>query len=293
MITSAAASSSETYRGRFAPSPTGPLHAGSLVTALASFLDARQHGGVWRLRFDDIDPLRAVPGSEQSIVAALSGHGLDWDEPILYQSEHSDRYESALQQLRQLGYLFRCTCTRTILASAGTCGQDCRNADHPATQAHSLRVSVIPERLKDFNDRFMGEQAVAAEGVIPADFVVKRRDGLYAYQLAAAVDDALPYFTHVVRGDDLLSSTHRQRWLHQLLGQSSPNYAHVAVVCDHVGNKLSKQTGAKALSVNDAEENLRSALRHLKQPPPPASAKTVIDLLGFAIEHWSWTPNHH
>ena len=286
MITSAAASSAEPYRGRFAPSPTGPLHAGSLVAALASFLDARHQGGVWRLRFDDIDPPRAVAGSEQNIVAALRGHGLHWDEPILYQSEHSERYESALQTIWQLGYLFRCICTRTTLSSAGTCGQDCRNADHPATLAHSLRVSVIAERMQNFTDRFMGEQTLATAGV-PADFIVKRRDGLFAYQLAAAVDDALPHVTHVVRGDDLLTSTHRQRWLHQLLGQTSPHYAHAGVVRDHAGNKLSKQTGAEALNVKDAAENLRNALRHLRQPPPPASAKTVIDLLGFAIEHWS------
>jgi len=292
LITSAAASSSESYRGRFAPSPTGPLHAGSLVAALASFLDARHRGGVWRLRFDDIDPPRAVAGSERDIIAALRGHGLHWDEPILYQSEHSERYESALQILWQLGYLFRCICTRTTLSSAGTCGQDCRNADHPATLAHSLRVRVIPERLQNFTDRFMGEQAVATGGV-PADFIVKRRDGLFAYQLAAAVDDGLPHFTHVVRGNDLLTSTHRQRWLHQLLGQASPHYAHVGVVCDHAGNKLSKQTGAEALNVSDAAENLRNALRHLRQPLPPASAKTVIDLLSFASEHWSKTRDHH
>ena len=292
MITSAAASSSEPYRGRFAPSPTGPLHAGSLVAALASFLDARHQSGVWRLRFDDIDPPRAVAGSEQNIVAALRGHGLHWDEPILYQSERSEKYESALQTLWQLGYLFRCICTRTTLSGAGTCGQDCRNADYPATLGHSLRVRVIPERLQNFTDRFMGEQAVATGGV-PADFIVKRRDGLFAYQLAAAVDDALPHVTHVVRGDDLLTSTHRQRWLQQLLGLTSPNYAHVGVVCDHAGNKLSKQTGAEALNVSAAAENLRDALRHLRQQPPPASAKTVIDLLGFAIEHWSTSQKEH
>ena len=292
MITSATASSSEPYRGRFAPSPTGPLHAGSLVAALASFLDARHRGGVWRVRFDDIDPPRAVEGSERNIIAALRGHGLHWDEPILYQSEHSERYESALQTLWQQGYLFRCICTRTTLSSAGTCGQDCRNADHPATLGHSLRVRVIPERLQNFTDRFMGEQAVATGGVT-TDFIVKRRDGLFAYQLAAAVDDALPHVTHVVRGDDLLTSTHRQRWLQQLLGQTSPHYAHVSVVCDHAGNKLSKQTGAEALNVSDAAGNLRNALRHLRQPPPPTSAKTVIDLLGFAIEHWSANQKEH
>ena len=292
MISSATASPSEPYRGRFAPSPTGPLHAGSLVAALASFLDARHHGGIWRLRFDDIDPPRAVPGSKQAIMAALRDHGLHWDEPILYQSEHSERYESALQTLWQLGYLFRCICTRTTLSSAGTCGQDCRNADHPGSLAHSLRVRVIPERLRNFTDRLVGEQAVATGGV-PADFIVKRRDGLFAYQLAAAVDDALPHVTHVVRGDDLLTSTHQQRWLHQLLGQTSPRYAHAGVVRDHAGNKLSKQTGAEALNIQDAAENLRNALRHLRQPPPPASAKTVIDLLGFAIEHWSTSQEEH
>ena len=270
---------------RFAPSPTGPLHAGSLVAALASFLDARHQGGVWRVRFDDIDPPRAVEGSERNIIAALRGHGLHWDEPILYQSERSERYESALQTLWQLGYLFRCICTRTTLSGAGTCGQDCRNADYPATLGHSLRVRVIPERLQNFTDRFMGEQAVATGGV-PADFIVKRRDGLFAYQLAAAVDDALPHVTHVVRGDDLLTSTHRQRWLQHLLGLESPSYAHVAILVDEAGNKLSKQTGAPPLDTRQPEHNLRQCLQHLALPAPSSSARRVPEILDHATEHW-------
>ena len=275
------------YRGRFAPSPTGPLHAGSLVAALASFLDAHHHGGSWALRIDDLDPPRQVDGSIELIIAALQAHGLEWDGPVTYQSQESDRYEHALSQLDQSGWLFRCRCTRATLSAQGTCGQDCANRELAADDLHSLRVRFDTANNHEFDDRFLGPQLLNSKAV-PHDFIVKRRDGLYAYQLAAAVGDAQPQFNSIVRGADLLDSTHRQRWLQHVLGLEPPHYAHVAVVFDERGNKLSKQTGAAALEVALAEQNLRSALSHLNQALPPASAHTAEDILEHAIENWSF-----
>ena len=224
MNDSPAVADSNAYSGRFAPSPTGPLHAGSLVAALASFLDARHHNGQWQLRIDDIDPPRAVAGSIDAITDALLAHGLRWDGPILYQSHSSPRYDSALDKLQSWGWLFRCVCTRATLDADGCCGQHCEDHNIGLETAHSLRVKVVPERLEGFSDRFLGEQPAPIE-TASRDFIVKRRDGLYAYQLAAAIDDAKPQFTHVVRGADLLESTHRQRWLQQLLGLEPPSSA--------------------------------------------------------------------
>lgn len=274
------------YRGRFAPSPTGPLHAGSLVAALASFLDARHHCGQWRLRVDDIDPPRSVRGSIDAISDTLVAHGLIWDGPILFQSQSSQHYDRALDQLMTSGWLFRCLCTRATLDANGCCGQHCQNQNMSGEAPHSLRVKVEPDRLQGFSDRFWGEQPALAK-TAPKDFIVKRRDGLYAYQLAAAIDDAKPNFTHVVRGADLLESTHRQRWLQHLLGLESPHYGHVGILVDQAGNKLSKQTGAPALDNHTPEQNLRHCLQHLQQTPPPSSARCVKDILDHATHCWA------
>ena len=285
MKDSPANTDSHSYRGRFAPSPTGPLHEGSLVAALASFLDAQHHSGQWQLRIDDIDPPRAVAGSIDAITEALLAHGLEWDGPVLYQSHSSPHYDSALDLLMSPGWLFRCVCTRATLDADGCCGQHCEDHNIGLETPHSLRVKVAPERLEGFSDRFLGEQPAPTETALK-DFIVKRRDGLYAYQLAAAIDDAKPQFTHVVRGADLLESTHRQRWLQQLLGLEPPAYAHVAVLADQAGNKLSKQTGAPALDNRQPEKNLRQCLQHLAQPAPPSSARRVPEILDHATEHW-------
>ena len=285
MNDSPAVADSNVYRGRFAPSPTGPLHAGSLVAALASFLDARHHNGQWQLRIDDIDPPRAVAGSIDAITEALLAHGLEWDGPSLYQSHSSSHYDNALERLMSSGWLFRCLCTRATLDADGCCGQRCQDHNLGLETPHSLRVKVAPERLEGFSDRFLGEQPAPTETALK-DFIVKRRDGLYAYQLAAAIDDAKPQFTHVVRGSDLLASTHRQRWLQQLLGLEPPSYAHVAVLVDQEGNKLSKQTGAPPLDNHQPEKSLRQCLQHLAQPAPPSSARRVPEILDHATEHW-------
>ena len=285
MNDSPAVADSNAYSGRFAPSPTGPLHAGSLVAALASFLDARHHNGQWQLRIDDIDPPRAVAGSIDAITDALLAHRLRWDGPILYQSHASPRYDSALDKLQSGGWLFRCVCTRATLDADGCCGQRCQDHSIGLETPHSLRVKVVPERLEGFDDRFLGGQRAPNENALK-DFIVKRRDGLYAYQLAAAIDDAKPQFTHVVRGADLLESTHRQRWLQQLLGLEPPSYAHVALLVDQAGNKLSKQTGAPPLDNSQPEQNLLQCLQHLAQPAPPSSARRVSEILDHAAEHW-------
>ena len=274
------------YRGRFAPSPTGPLHAGSLVAALASFLDARHHNGRWRLRVDDIDPPRAVRGSVDAISEALGAHGLVWDGPTLFQSHFSQHYDRALDQLMTSGWLFRCLCTRATLDANGCCGQHCQDQNISSDAPHSLRVRVQPDRLEGFRDRLMGEQPAGVQ-TSPKGFIVRRRDGLYAYQLAAAIDDAKPHFTHVVRGADLLESTHRQRWLQHLLGLEPPAYGHVSILVDQAGNKLSKQTGATALNNHTPEQNLRQCLQHLKQTSPPSSARCVKDILDHATSCWT------
>lgn len=286
MSTSLTASDITPYRGRFAPSPTGPLHAGSLVAALASFLDARHAGGAWVLRIDDIDPPRAVAGSVGLITEALSAHDLHWDGAVRYQSQSSDAYHRALQQLAETGALFRCRCTRSTLSDQSTCGQRCEQRAISDDEPHSLRVRFDAAQLAAFADRFQGMQPVTPETAV-ADFIVRRRDGLFAYQLAAAVDDAQPHFTHIVRGADLLDSTHRQRWLMQLLGQTSPCYGHIAVMHDGDGNKLSKQNGAPELDLARTPDNLRDCLTHLHQPAPPSSARENGEILDYAIEHWT------
>ena len=289
MSTSLTASEITPYRGRFAPSPTGPLHAGSLVAALASFLDAKRAGGAWVLRIDDIDPPRAVAGSVGQITEALSAHGLHWDGAVRYQSQSTDAYHRALQQLAETGTLFRCRCTRSTLSDQGTCGQRCEQHAISDEEPHSLRVNFDSAQLAGFADRFQGIQPVTPEKTV-TDFIVRRRDGLFAYQLAAAVDDAQPHFTHIVRGADLLDSTHRQRWLMQLLGQTSPCYGHISVIRDIDGNKLSKQNGAPALDLARTADNLRDCLTHLCQPAPPKSARVSHEILDFAIAHWTLHP---
>lgn len=272
------------YTGRFAPSPTGPLHAGSLVAALASYLDARAAGGKWLLRIDDIDPPRAVPGSVDAILEALDAHGLKFNGPVLWQSQHASRYDAALDQLAALGLTFHCRCTRASLAPGSICIADCK--ERPAASASepfSIRVAVPASEVTEFNDVVLGKQQFALGQTTP-NFILRRRDGLYAYQLACAVDDAAPAISHVIRGVDLLESTHRQRYLHQLLDLASPTYGHVPVVTDTDGNKLSKQTGAPALNNANAAANLRAALQSLNQPTP--DTHDIAQLLTQASRSW-------
>jgi len=274
------------YRGRFAPSPTGPLHLGSLIAALASFLDARQRGGEWLVRVEDLDPPREEPGAARRILHSLRCHGLDWDGEVLWQSNRQGAYRRALEQLAAGGHLFYCDCSRPQAGPGGICGRHCREHQARIGSPHAIRVAVPAGCRIRFTDRLQGRFDLHL-GRELADFVVRRKDDLIAYQLAVVVDDAAQGITHVVRGSDLLDSTPRQICLQQLLGCPIPDYCHLPVMTDALGQKLSKQNHAPALDDTRGAANLRAALRFLRQPEPPGALAGVADLLAFARDHWS------
>lgn len=273
------------YRGRFAPSPTGPLHLGSLIAALASYLDARHHGGDWLLRMEDLDPPREEPGAADRILGSLRTHGLHWDEAVLWQSLRDAAYDRALADLDARGLLFRCDCTRAMLGPGGACGGRCEPRQAAITGAHALRIKVADSPPIAFDDLLQGNREEALSRTLP-DFVLRRKDGLVAYQLAVVVDDAAQGVTHVVRGSDLLDSTARQIYLQRCLELPRPSYLHFPVITNDQGQKLSKQNQAPALSSRAAAQNLRRALAFLNQPAPPASAGPTAEILDFATEHW-------
>lgn len=273
------------YVGRFAPSPTGPLHIGSLTCALASFLDARAAGGRWLVRIEDLDPPREQAGAATDILRTLEQHGLRWDDEVVYQSRRHALYEDALQQLARDGHAFRCSLSRTQLDALGGRhpGRAASAAQFHDGDDHAWRLDV-PDRDIIFNDRIRGQQAFnIARGEGP--FVIRRRDGLYAYQLAVVVDDHLQGITDVVRGSDLLDSTPRQLLLQQALGYVSPRYAHIPVLADAGGAKLSKQDRAAPVTIERRLPNLRLALAALGQQVP--AAESVEELLAAATATWS------
>lgn len=274
------------YRGRFAPSPTGPLHLGSLIAALASYLDARHHGGTWLVRMDDLDPPREEPGAADSILDSLQQHGLHWDGNVLYQGSRADAYADALAALGNAGLLFACDCTRATLGDAGNCTGNCRARQQDIVGAHSIRIDVPADCTIRFPDLLQGPQAVALGAELP-DFILRRKDGLYAYQLAVVVDDAAQAISHVVRGSDLLDSTARQVYLQRCLGLPTPRYGHLPVITNREGQKLSKQNLAPALDSARACHNLRQALRFLHQPEPPGTISAVTELLAWAVDRWA------
>ena len=274
------------YRGRFAPSPTGPLHLGSLVAAMASYLDAKVHHGTWLLRIEDLDRDRNVAGADQDILASLQRCGMHWDEEVSWQSRRVALYEAALATLADA--IYPCACSRKEIADSritidgasvpiypGTC----RNGIAPGKVARALRLKVplSPHRVVQFADRRVGlvRQDLTAE---VGDFVVKRADGFWAYQLAVVVDDAAQGITDIVRGADLLDSTPRQIYLQELLGLPQPAYFHVPVVTNGAGEKLSKQTGAQAFDNGSTSTALlRSALL-------PAARLLGMDIVADDIE---------
>jgi glutamyl-Q tRNA(Asp) synthetase len=259
------------YRGRFAPSPTGPLHFGSLVAALASWLDARAAGGEWLVRIEDVDQTRTVPGAADEILRTLEAFGLAWDGEVAWQSRRTALYEAALERLRAGGYVYGCRCSRREIADSGLMGLEgaiypgtCRRLALPPGPGIAERM-VAAQAPVTFVDRAMGtiSQRVCRD---IGDFVVKRRDGLFAYQLAVVVDDADQGITDVVRGADLLWSTPRQILLQRALGLDTPRYLHFPVVTNAAGEKLSKQTGAQAVDPAQASGLLAHALEFLGQP---------------------------
>ena len=253
------------YRGRFAPSPTGDLHFGSLVAALGSWLRARSEGGIWLVRIEDLDPPREVAGAAERILATLAAFGLVSDEPVLRQSERHALYEAALRQLIERGLAFPCACSRKQLEASG--GLHLAPCPAPAAGvAHAWRARV-PDIEVGFHDAVVGHYAQSLRREV-GDFVLKRNDGLYAYQLAVVVDDAAQGITEVVRGADLLDSTPRQIWLQRALGLATPDYLHLPLVRDEHGRKLGKSMASLPVDARDPLPALRAALRFLGQAEP-------------------------
>jgi glutamyl-Q tRNA(Asp) synthetase len=284
------------YRGRFAPSPTGPLHFGSLVAAVGSFLDAHAHGGSWLVRMEDVDSERNVPGVDADILRTLEALGFAWEGTVLYQSRRGEAYAAALERLQAEGLAYGCACSRREIAdSAGGHGVDgglvypgtCRDGLPPGRAARSWRLRV-PAAEVAFDDRIQGRLAqVLARDV--GDFVLRRADGPFAYQLAVAVDDEFQAISDVVRGADLIASTPRQIWLQRCLGFPVPRYAHLPVATNAAGEKLSKQTRAPALVAGREAADLVAALRFLGQPAPrELAAAPVREVWAWAQANWSF-----
>ena len=254
-------------RGRFAPSPTGELHFGSLVAALASWLRARQQHGQWLLRVEDIDPPREAAGSTAAILTALERLGLSPDEPPLFQSRRSEAYTEALQALRAEGHAFPCWCSRADLESAGTLHRDGHCISPPRDDREPAWRLRVPDQAIAFEDGLQGPQVQNVREVV-GDFVLKRADGLWSYQLACVVDDAHQRISEVVRGCDLLDSTPRQILLQRLLGLPMPAYIHLPLAVDAEGRKLSKSSDAPPVAVHEPSTTLESTLRFLGQGVP-------------------------
>jgi len=277
------------YIGRFAPSPTGPLHFGSLVAALASWLDARAAGGRWLLRMEDLDKPREQPGAADTILRQLEALGLTWDGAVMVQSTRHARYRAALDQLTRTGLTYPCGCSRREIADSAL-GIDgahvypgsCRDALPPGKPARATRVRTTAEPIR-FVDRIQDECLQNIEREV-GDFVVLRADGLFAYQLAVVVDDADQGITDVVRGADLLDSTARQILLQRHLGFATPRYAHLPVAVNATGEKLSKQTSAAPIDPARGAEAIARALLFLGHPPPVDLPPS--DLLSWALAHW-------
>lgn len=276
------------YRGRFAPSPTGPLHFGSLVAAVGSYLEARKHGGEWLVRIEDLDPPREMRGADRLILDTLEHYGFEWDGEVIYQSHRHEYYLNALDRLQQQGLLYRCGCSRKEIAERGeqlglplgVYPGTCRTRQADSRQQHALRLLTEGQQM-EFIDAIQGtiRQNLATE---VGDFVLRRADGPFAYQLAVAVDDAEQGITEVVRGSDLLDSTPRQILLQRYLGYPTPAYRHLPVAINNEGLKLSKQTFAPALERDNPLPSLWQALAFLGQKPP-------AELLeGEVSSFWRW-----
>lgn len=275
------------YRGRFAPSPTGQLHFGSLVAALASWLCARHAGGRWLLRMEDIDPPREVPGSARDILTALPAFGLVADEPVVFQSRRIEAYDAAFEQLREAGHVFPCWCSRADLAATGGMHRDGHCVASPDSSRQPAWRLRSPDLEIAFDDALQGPQRQNLRE-IAGDFVIRRVEGFYAYQLACVVDDAWQRVTQVVRGNDLLDSTPRQIWLQRCLRLPTPDYLHLPLAVDGQGRKLSKSEQARPIDPRDPMPALRRALRFLDLPGN-AAAKHPEFLLAHALEHFDPT----
>ncbi|WP_304670477.1 tRNA glutamyl-Q(34) synthetase GluQRS [Neisseria bergeri] len=289
------------YTGRFAPSPTGLLHIGSLLTAVASYADARSNGGKWLIRMEDLDPPREMPGAASHILHTLEAFGFEWDGEVAYQSRRYALYEETLCRLKTAGLVYPCHCSRKDWQAGARRGADgfvyngrCRHpGQRPAPQGKQPAWRIrVPDRVIGFSDGIVGGYAQNLARDI-GDFVLLRADGYWAYQLAVVADDAEQGVTHIVRGQDLLVSTPRQIYLQQCLGVPTPQYAHLPLLTNAQGQKWSKQTLAPALDLNRREQLLRQVFRYLNLPEAPETDRPA-ELLDWAVAHWDMdkVPKH-
>ena len=276
------------YKGRFAPSPTGAVHFGTLLAAVGSYLQAKKNHGEWIIRMEDVDLTRKVEGADIDILHTLEAFGFEWQGEVLYQSKQNEHYENALQQLIEQSLVFPCLCTRKKLAqsSSDIYPGSCRQRPLPEENEHALRL-IAHDIDITFYDAIMGRQSQNMAQQC-GDFIIKRRDGLFAYQLAVVVDDAMQGITEIVRGADLLDSTPRQIYLQQLLGYHTPTYCHLPLAVDADGNKISKSEGAAKIDVKNREKQLCEVLKFLNQKPPSdLSDCSINDIWQWAIDNWA------
>jgi len=276
------------YRGRFAPSPTGPVHFGTLLAAVGSYLQAKKNSGEWIIRMEDVDITRKVAGSDMEILHTLEDFGFEWQKEVLYQSKQNEYYQHALEQLIKQSLVFPCVCSRKQLAKTGSdiYPGTCRARKLPEKNEHALRLFARDIAI-EFDDVVMGKQSQNMAQQC-GDFVIKRRDGLFAYQLAVVVDDHLQNITEVVRGSDLLDSTPRQIYLQQLLNYPTPGYCHLPLAVDSNGNKISKSEGAAKVEIKNREKLICEVLKFLGQnPPPDLSDSNISDIWKWAVNNWN------
>ncbi len=282
---------SDFYIGRFAPSPTGPLHFGSLLAATASFLDARAHRGKWLLRMEDLDKPREVAGAADDILRTLTAFGFQWDGEVVYQSQQIQRYQAILEDLKQQQLVYPCGCSRREIADIAKAGSDgliypgtCRNGLHGKPE-RAWRL-LVPDAVISVEDRIQSKIQQHTRRDV-GDFILRRADGIFAYQLAVVADDAWQGVTHIVRGADLLKSTPRQVLLQRTLNYPTLKYAHLPVATDRSGQKLSKQNRAEPVKVEENGRVLCEVLALLGlQPPADLAASTLSDIWCWAIQHW-------
>ena len=281
------------YRGRFAPSPTGPLHFGSLTTALSSYLDAHQNHGKWLLRIEDLDPPREPPGTADIILRTLEKYHLYWDEDVIFQSRRHKAYEELCQHLHSKRKAYFCTCSRSNLKASGHVYPGyCRHKQQQSKTPQALRFQV-PSGQYCFTDSLQGKSCQELDKEI-GDFIIKRKDALYAYQLAVVADDHLQGITHIMRGIDLLDNTPRQIALQQALQFATPEYSHLPIIMNANGQKLSKQNLAKPLSQTNIRTTLLMACNSLMlKPPTDLKDSSIDDILLWAKNNWNKSALFH
>lgn len=276
---------SKKYTGRFSPSPTGPVHFGTLIAAVGSYLQAKKNNGDWLIRIEDVDTSRAIKGADSDILHTLASFGFEWDDEIIYQSKQTQHYQNVLDLLTTQALTFPCVCSRKQLFDQDIYPGTCRSRRYPEKKPHAIRLTA-QETSVEFNDLVMGKQSQNIRQQC-GDFVIRRSDGLFAYQLAVVVDDARQNITEIVRGADLLDCTPRQIYLQQQLNYRTPDYCHLPLAVDATGNKISKSAGGAKVDVAHKEKLLVKTLAFLGQKPPgDLSLSSIDDIWVWAIKHW-------